>query len=152
MTLTPSSGFTGAVTLGCTSPVTYVTCTVTSPVTISGTTAGTATITINVAATYGELKAPPVGPERSGASAGALAVLLPFGALLLVPLVRRRKSLRLLAMLAMAAGMTLAFSGCGGGSASVAPSLPPAGAQTVTVTATANSATITTTLTVNISN
>ena len=151
LTVAPGGGFTGGVTLTCLSPVAYVTCTVTSPVTISGTTSGTATVSISVAATYGMLSA----PRRDGTT---FALLLPFGALLLVPVVRRRKTLlkhkglQLLALLVMAAGMSLAVTGCGGGSASVAPSLPPAGSQSVTITATANGAATTTVLTVSVTN
>ena len=156
LTLAPSAGFTGAVTLTCTSPVAYVTCTVTSPVTISGTTSGTATVTINVPATFGTLRIPQIGPER-GPGVVALASLLPFGALLLVPLIGRRRKLllhrgiRLLALFLVAAGMSLAVTGCAGGG-SIAPHLPPAGSQTVTITAVANSTTVTTPLTVVVTN
>jgi hypothetical protein len=156
LTMAPSAGFTGAVTLSCASPVTYVTCTVTSLVTISGTTAGTATVTINVAATYGTLRIPQIGPDR-GPGVVALATMLPFGALLLLPLVGRRRKLlanrsfRILALLLMAAGMSLAVTGCAGGG-SITPHLPPAGTQTVTITAVANSTTVTTPLTVIVTN
>jgi hypothetical protein len=109
-----------------------------------------------VAATYGHLSAPQVGPEH-GPAEGVLATLLPFGTLLL--LVRRRKALlnhkgfRALALLVMAGGLSLVFSGCGGSSNfNSSPSLPPAGAQTVTITATANGVATTTTLTVNVTN
>jgi hypothetical protein len=153
LTLSPNAGFMGSVALACSSPVTYVICTVTTPLTISGTAPATATISIMVSATYGQLIAPPIGNDR-GPGAAALASLLPFGALLLLPIVVRRKKLlshkgfRLLALLLMAAGASLAVTGCGGGS----PKLPPSGAQTVTITATGANTNVTTTLTVNVTN
>ena len=99
---------------------------------------------------------PQVGPSsRSGLI--AFASLLPFGALLLLPVIGRRRRIRSrggfrgLTLLLMAAGLALAVTGCAG-SGSITPSLPPAGAQAVTISATANSATVTTTLTVNVTN
>ena len=152
LTVMPGGGFTGTVALGCSSPVAYVTCTVTSPVTISGTTVGTAIVSINVAATYGSLRIPEIGPER-GPSVAVLASVLPFGALLLLPLVwrRRRVGLRLIAVLVAAAGMSLVVTGCAG-SGGITPHLPPAGSQTVTITATANGAVVSTGLTVVVTN
>ena len=156
LTVTPAGGFTGAVTLSCNSPVAYVTCTITNPVTITGTSPVTASVTVSVPATYGSLLVPQLGPER-GPGMATYAALLPFGALLLLPFVRNRRALlnhkgmRLLALLLVALGTTLAMTGCGS-SGSVSPHLPPPGAQTVTITAVAGGVTQTTTLTVNVTN
>ena len=156
LTISPANGFTGSVALVCSSPVAYITCSVTTPVSITGANPGTPQVTVTVAGTYGELRMPQIGPER-GSTAVALAALLPFGALILLPLVRCRKRLlqqkgfRIVALLLMAAGVSLTVTGCGG-SSTKAPSLPPAGSQTITITATANSATVTTSLTVNVTN
>jgi hypothetical protein len=155
LTVSPAAGFAGSVTLACSSPVSYIGCTIASPVTITGTTPATATVTINVASTYGELRKPQAGPER-GVSAAALASLAPFGALILLPLIGWRRKLlshkgfRILGLLLLAAGMSLAVTGCAG-NGSIVPPVPP-GAQTVTITATANSTNVTTVLTVDITN
>jgi hypothetical protein len=152
--VTPALGYTGAVTLACMSPVTYVTCTVTTPVTITGTTPATATVSINVAATA-SLHYPQIGP-RSNHDETVFARFLPLAALLLLPLLRRRKllgrrALSLFALLLVALTTTFATTGCGSSSPS-AQALPPAGPQTITITATASGTPVTTTLTVNITN
>jgi hypothetical protein len=149
LTVAPQGGFTGTVTLTCSSPVSYVTCTVSgSPMTISGTTAGTSTVTIGVAATA-EMKLPQIGPRRDTTF---YALLLPLGGLLMLPLMKRRKLMRLLMIVLMVVGTSAVFTGCGGGNTSTGVNLPPPGPQTITITASANGVQILTTLTVNVTN
>ena len=139
ITITPGAGFTGVVTLTCASPVAYVTCSMSpASVTISGTTAATSVATVSVAATLG------------GHGGVLTAMLVPFGTLLLLPVVRRRLG-RLVVLVLVVGGMTAAMSGCGGGKA--AANLPPAGLQTMTVTGTTTAGvTQTTTFVVNVTN
>jgi len=154
LTITPAAGFTGSVTLSCTSPQPYLTCTITTPESITGTTPVTDTVNVSVAATA-SLAAPHIGPERSMTF---YAMLLPLGALLMLPLVHRRraqKMMRLMVLLLLAVGTSVVFTGCGsgsGGGSGGGSSLPPAGPQSVTISATAGGTTVTTTLTVNITN
>ena len=139
ITVTPTAGFTGVVTLTCASPATYVTCTMNpTSVTISGTTAATSVATVTVAATLG------------GHSGVLTAMLAPFAALLLLPVVRKRIGVRLVVLaLVMGCGF-LSLTGCGGGGAAAA-NLPPVGLQTMTVTGTTSGgASQTTTFVVNV--
>ena len=135
LTLTPGGGFTGAVAVACASPVTYITCSVSSPsVTISGTTAATVTGTINVAAKKSMLELHPEG--------FALALLTPLG--MMLALRRRRSALQRIALVfvlgACGLAASAALSGCAGGSSSSGSgsnSNSPSGTQIVTFTATA---------------
>jgi hypothetical protein len=149
LTVTPATGFTGNVTLTCASPVAYLTCTVTTPIAITGTAAVTGTVTINIAATASMAK-PQIGPDRG---VTFYALLVPFGALLMLPFVFKKRAVRLMVVLLLAVGSSAVFIGCGSGSGSGgASNLPPAGAQSVVISAIANGTTVTTTLTVNITN
>ena len=153
LTITPAAGFTGSVTLGCTSSQPYITCTITTPESITGTTPVTDTVSVSVAATA-SLAVPHIGPDRSMTF---YAMLLPLGALLMLPLVRRRRAqklMRLMVLMLLAVGTSVVFTGCGSGSSggSGSSNLPPAGPQTVTISATAGGTTVTTMLTVNITN
>lgn len=134
------SGFAGTLTASCTSPVSYVTCTPASgTVVLSGTTAGSSSVTITVAATTGMLR------EARGLE---LASLL--GVLGLVGL-RRRKVARVLALL-VALGV-FGLSGCGGGTSSGSGGSggnKPTGSQTVTYTVVSGSVSVSTPITVNI--
>jgi len=156
LTISPAPGYTGLVALTCSSPVAYVTCTVASLVSISGTAAVTAAVTINVSATA-SLQSPQSGPEKTSgiAYAGFLPLTAPLP-LLLLPLLRRRKLLtyRGLSLFALflVTVATFAMSGCGGSSTSSGTSLPPAGSQAITLTAAANGTAVSTTLTVNLTN
>jgi hypothetical protein len=146
VTVTPVGSFTGLVALNCSSPVSYVECPAITSVMLSGTSPASATITMSVASTYGRLA--PGGRESDGS---VYALLLPFGALLLLPLRRQAFVVRVVPLLVL--GVVFGMTACGGGgSSSSGGSLPPAGAQSVTITGTANSVPVTATLTVNVTN
>ena len=115
LTITPYNGFTGAVAIACSSPVAYVTCSVTTPPSITGTSAVSATATINLAATYGHLILPPAASPRRNRTDCAIA--LPFAALLLIPLAwyNRRATLRLLPVILLLATIS-GLTSCGGSS------------------------------------
>ena len=147
LTVTPANGYSGAVALTCSSPVSYVTCSVApTSVTLSGTAAMTAVGTINVAATTASL-------ERSH-SGIALAILTPFGLLGLALVSRKRKILlrRAGLVLVLTVGFVAAafgVTGCGSGTSSSGDTVPP-GTQIVTFTATAAGVSQSATVTVNI--
>ncbi len=162
ITVTPSGGFTGSVTLtaalasspsGATDLPTFSFGT-TSPVSISGTTAGTGTLTVlTTAATSGALVRPKLRGSPWYATGGAaLACLLLFG------ISGRRRGVRtmlgMLSLLALLGSGVLSCGGGNGGGGGGGGSGNPgttAGGYTVTVTGTAGSITKTTVvnLTVN---
>ncbi len=141
ITVTPGGGFTGAVNLSCavttslTSPTDPPTCTVTSPVTISGTAAATSTLTVTTtAASTGALELP-LRKFFVAGGGGVLALVLFFG----VP--ARRRAWRALFSLVAIAVIAGGAVGCGGGGSSggggggnTNPGTT-SGAYTVTVTA-----------------
>ncbi len=157
ITVTPSGNFTGSVALTCavtttpSSPTKPVTCGVSSPVSITGTAAGTATLTINSSSSA--LYDIPL-EKYFGVGGGALAMLFFLG----IP--RRRRSWRgLFALLLLAGAMTLGASGCSSGSSSSGGSTvtPPStgsstgttlGTYVVTVTGTSGSTTASTAVTI----
>jgi hypothetical protein len=151
LTLTPTNGFTGVVNLACavtSSPTgaSYTpTCSVTSPITITGTTAGTGTLTINTTA-QAQLARPFGWLNATGSAALAVAF-----AWLLLP--KRRRRLAAL-MLLCAACLTLGtLSGCGSNSSSGGTTHTPTGGTTLgtyTVTVTATSGTIVATTAVTV--
>ena len=160
ITVTPTGGFTGSVALtaviatspsGAQYPPT-LSFGATSPVSITGTNAGTATLTISTTA---PTSAALVYPKRPGvpwyAAGGAtLACLLLFG----IPARRRswRTMLGMLFLLVAFGGGVLACGGGGSGGGGGGSGNPgtTAGAYTVTVTGTSGSLTQTTTLTVTV--
>ena len=86
----------------------------------------------------------------------AYATLLPLGALLLLPVLRRRrallqlKSVRLLTLALFALAGTAFMSGCGSANTFNTNHNVPTGPNNVIITVTANGVTTTTTLVVNI--
>ncbi len=144
ITVTPSGGFTGAVTLTCavspTNETATPTCTVTSPVNLTGTAAGTATLTVNTTAASAALEMPKLRLLPIGGGAAMAAMLF-----LVLPAKRRRMRTLLGALVLM---VGIGFSaGCGGGSKTT--TTPPAGTGgttlgTYTVTVSATGAGITT--------
>ena len=160
ITVTPSGGFTGSVALaaalstgpvGASDPPTFSFGN-SSPVIISGTTAGTGTLTVlTTAAISGALVRPKLLGDSWYAAGGAtLACLLLFG----IP-GRRRRMRRMLGMLLLLAALTSGVASCGGGSKSSGGGSgnpgTTTGSYTITVTGTAGSITKTTVvnLTVN---
>ena len=151
ISVTPLGGFTGSVALtaaiasspnGAQYPPT-LSFGATSPVSITGTSAGTATLTISTTA---PTSAALVYPKRPGvpwyATGGAtLACLLLFG----IPTRRRswRTMLGLLALLAFLAGGVLSCGGGGGGGGGGGNPGTTAGAYTITVTGTSGTTTAT---------
>jgi hypothetical protein len=168
ITVTPANAFTGTVALTCSVTsgpsgaltADNPTCSAASA-SITGTSAATATLTINTTAQTAKLELPAFKPNGKGIFTAGGGVVL--GALLLfgVPFTRRRreqiKSLRALRMLSLAFLFALAAGaviGCGSGS-SGSGTPPPSGgttpgAYTLTVTGTTGSTTANTTITVTV--
>ena len=123
--VTPAGGFSGTVTMTCSSPVSYVTCAIApTTVTVSGGVAGPATAIITVSPSVSSLADSPLVPKNLM----WLAMVLPLG---MIGFAKRKratgKGVLLIAMLALAAGATSCSSG--------SPlKLPPAGTQVVTIT------------------
>jgi hypothetical protein len=139
VTVTPGGGFSGSVSLACSVSSTVSeapTCSVTSPGTLSGTTAGTGTLTVNTTAASAALELPRMRMLPIGGGIAAAALLF-----FLVPIKRRRISTLLGALVLIA---VVGFSaGCGSGG-TAPPSNPgtPAGTYSVTVSGTATGVTI----------
>ncbi len=135
LTLTPLSGFNGPIQASCKASVTFITCTVAPPATLSATIS--TPVQIKVAATSAAL----AFPASRGVVTAALALLLPI-------LIRRKPRLPLALALATF-GATLWIAGCAeGGDFN---SIPP-GAQTVDITVTAANTPVSTMLTVTVVN
>lgn len=151
VTAAPAPGFNGAISFACSSPVAYITCSLTpASQTISGTTAVQSTLTLNVATTLSRLE-PPMRFGDAGKT--ACAILLPFSALGLLGFVRQRKKLRkisLLSGLCLSVGFIAGVTGCGGSTPAPSKSTAPSGTQMVTITAKTAAATQTIQVTVNI--
>lgn len=136
ITVTPGGGFTGSVNLTCavttstSNPNDPPTCTVASPVTISGTTAATAALAVFTTATTTSSTTMPLEKFFLGGGA-ALALVFCFG----VPAPRRawRGLLALMAMVLVAGAMGCGGGGGGGGGTHTIPGTTP-GTYTVTVT------------------
>lgn len=129
LSVVPAAGATGTVSFTCASPVSYIACSI-SPASqaISGTSAVSATLTIQVAATLAQLDRPFSPAARPGVW---LAILLPFG---IFGVVRRRRALGLLSLCATLFLLSTSLSGCAG--TPLASNVTPNGTQVVTVTAT----------------
>ncbi|HWG20261.1 MAG TPA: Ig-like domain repeat protein [Terracidiphilus sp.] len=157
--VTPSGGFTGAVTL--TASITAgpfgardaptLSFGTTSPVNISGTNAGSATMTVSTTGTAtsgcgASLESTPRAPWLAGGGA-ALAVVLLFG----IP-ARRRRWRRMLGVMALRMALAGGITACGGGGSTPCTPTSVAGTTTGTYTATvtATAGTITKTMTVTI--
>jgi hypothetical protein len=151
VTAAPAPGFNGAISFACSSPVAYITCSLTpASQTISGTTAVQSTLTLNVATTVSRLE-PPMRFGDAGKT--VYAILLPFSALGLLGFVRQRKKLRkisLLSGLCLSVGFIAGVTGCGGSTPAPSKSTAPSGTQMVTITAKTAAATQTIQVTVNI--
>jgi hypothetical protein len=153
ITVTPSGGFTGSVALtaavtsgpnGAQNPGNLISFSFgsTSPVSITGAAAGTATLTITTKAmgTCAQTYQTPHGFFWYIGGCAALGCLLLFG----IPARRRRWGLAL-AMLALLAALVGGFLACGGGVVLDCPGTPgtPKGTYTITVTGTSGAITAT---------
>ena len=135
-TLTTLSGFQGAVATRCTTPQTYITCTIDAPSTVSGT--ATAKVHLAVSSKTATLSFPPGGTAVRTTTL-TLALLLP------VCFVRRRRLPALLTLL-FAAALAISVTGCTeGGDFNV-----PNGTFVIQLTATAANTPTTATLTVKV--
>ncbi|MDI3253849.1 MAG: protease pro-enzyme activation domain-containing protein [Bacillota bacterium] len=152
ITITPANGFTGNVALSCslTSSPSGATdlpsCSINSPVVISSSAAGTATLTVTTTAATSSLSYP---LDRFFRSAGATA--LAFVVLLVVP--ARRRSWKNLLGLVLFAVVLSSVLGCGGssnGGGGGGGGNPGTTAGTYTFTVTGTSGSITASTTVNV--
>jgi hypothetical protein len=160
ITVTPSGGFTGSVALtaavtsgpnGAQNPGNLISFSFgsTSPVSITGAAAGTATLTITTKATgsCAQTYQTPQGFFWYTGGGAALGCLLLFG----IPARRRRWRLAL-AMLVLLAALMGGFLACGGSGIVDCPTTPgtPTGTYTITVTGTSGSTTATGTVTLTV--
>jgi sugar lactone lactonase YvrE len=133
ISINPILGFKGTVTLGCTTqnPV-YVNCTMLPPsITISGTSASTAILSVSTPANL------PLGTKTSAlrtATGRTVLAFLPFGMLAFCFRRRKRLSQVLLALMVLV-GMSAGMSGCSASNQTAYFTPIPAGQQFVTVTA-----------------
>ena len=150
-TITPANGFNAQVTLTCSSPVAYITCTpTTQTVPVNGPVAQP--LTIAVAATVAATGTPPLPLPPAAWLAGLFPLSLlgfrRYGKRWQRGLWQRGSLGALLLALSLAA-----ISGCGSTSTTPSgPKLPPIGTQTLTITATGGGTTQTATVAVNVVN
>jgi hypothetical protein len=155
ITVTPSGGFTGSVALTAaitSSPAGAVNAPTlsfgaTTPVSITGTTAGTATLTVATTATTTTALAKPAPSPWLPAGGAVLACLL-----LLISPSQRRRWRTMLGMVIFLAALTSGFLACGGGSSGGGggTTTPGTTAGTYTITVTATSGTLTATTPVSL--
>ncbi|MDP9052337.1 MAG: glycosyl hydrolase family 28 protein [Acidobacteriota bacterium] len=130
VTATPAPGFAGSVSFACSSPVAYVTCSMTPPTqTVSNGTAVQSTAMLSVASTIAALS--PASFRGSKSRLPPSLALIPLAGLFLIGS-RRRFPRGFVLLLVLTAGI-LGVSGC---STSVPVKMSPSGSQTVTITAT----------------
>jgi subtilase family serine protease len=156
ITVTPSGGFTGTVSLSCAITPTAAndpaTCSFSSQSVVISGAAQTSTLTIGTAAAVADLIYPKVGKGNGwlGAGSGALLALLVFFG---IP--ARRRSWRAMLGILIAMAALGVMSSCGGGSSGggggTTPSNPGTTAGTYTVTVTGTSGSITQTQPVTLS-
>lgn len=157
ITVTPTGGFSGVVTITASAPATLTnSCYTATNATVTGTTAATATLTLFTQ----QASCTTTGSRKSLIQARAAggrppltflyAGLLPL--LCLTGIRRRRSGWNSIALVVCAAGTLLWLSGCGGGGSSSSSNVTPKGTYTITVTGTnsSNSLTNTTTLSLTV--
>jgi predicted small lipoprotein YifL len=147
VTVTAANGYAGTVTLTCTlaseasqGDIDPPSCSVGGGGTVtlsSGTTSGTAQVTVNSTASTGELVYPKLGGGKGwlGAGGGAVLALLMF---LGVP--ARRRSWRTMVGMLVLMVMLGSLAGCGGGGGTTTPTGTTPDTYTFTVTATGSPA------------
>jgi polygalacturonase len=146
LAITPVGGMTGTPTVTCSSPVAYVTCNVTKPSQMSGSTPSTATVYIAVAANAASAIATSRIANRI-ASRVAIAAVFPLGAFLLLPLANHRR--RWMFFLLAFASIALCVTGCSNPTGTAAGAAPIS-TQTVTITTTVSGNVVTTPISVTI--
>jgi polygalacturonase len=130
VTATPAPGFAGSVNFACSSPVAYVTCSMTPLTqTVSNASAVQSTATLSVSSTIAALSPASFPGSKSGLPSSL--ALIPLAGLFLIGS-RRRIPRGFVLLLALTAGI-LGLSSC---SRSVPVNMSPSGSQTVTITAT----------------
>jgi uncharacterized protein (TIGR03118 family) len=152
VSVVPTNGFSGNVTLSCSGPV-GVSCTfASSPLTVSATSPSTTNVTINTTASHATSRRPVL---PNGGTGIAVAVLLPLGSLLAFSRRRfgGRTSLQILGVCILSLTTAVFVLGCSSStptsppSSSTPPPTPtPTGMQQVTITATSGSIMQTTTV------
>jgi hypothetical protein len=130
ITVTPQ-GYSGAVNFSCGTLPSYITCTISpsNSINVSGTTASTVQVNVQIAATVSKL-----GEGKSV----LFAMALPLGLLGFLPMFggKRKRRLRYLAVLMLVCGVSGVMLGCNSTSSNTGPKLPPAGMQTITLSST----------------
>jgi aryl-phospho-beta-D-glucosidase BglC (GH1 family) len=155
ITVTPAGGFTGSVRLtaaltsspaNAMDPPTFSFGT-TSPVSITGASAGTATLTIYTTAALSGSLVRPVRPRAPWYATGGVTL----ACILFVCIPARQRGWRtILGMVVLLAALTGCVVACGGGGGGTGNLGTTAGAYTITVTATSSAATATGTVTLNV--
>ena len=146
VSVAPILGSTATVTLTCTAPETYITCTLSpTSLTMAGTTIQTSTVSVSTPATLATNSTESIAkPVRDIAFA-----LLPVGLLTLIPTYRRRRKLSQIVLTLVAFGLLITSSGCGGNLVKFFTPVP-AGPSSVVVTGTSGSTSRSFTIPINI--
>ncbi len=156
LTLTPTGGYSGTVTLSCAGQPLYTSCVFTQSgatnnvVTLSGSTAVNVTLTIDTNVAAMRAMPSPFGPQSPSSPLSpilpALAFWWPGSMAGLAAFGRRRglsktqqRMLQLCLLVLMTGALAAGISGCGGYNSSNAAYVTPAGTSTMTVTATPTS-------------
>jgi uncharacterized protein (TIGR03118 family) len=152
ISIAPSNGFSGTVSLACTGLPLDATCSF-SPASLTVTSAASVTSTVTISATGSTGSTGGSGytakserSPRQGSLGIAMSSLLPLGSLILLGgLKKRSKLLALIPMLLLGIVVSIGASGCGGSSSQAStssapsPTPTPVGTSQVTITATSGS-------------
>ena len=136
LSLAPSNGFTGLVSLACSGLPAGATC-IFSPASVNVTGAATASTTLTISTGVIGYMAQRTTPRTQSGVRIAAAAITPLAALVLFCAVRRRdKFLMLLPIAIVAIFVATGMAGCGGNNSSSPPNRTPSGTSQVTITAT----------------
>jgi uncharacterized protein (TIGR03118 family) len=142
ISVAPTTGFTGTVTLACTGLPLSASCVFANPqLTVSATAPAITTLTLQTSsgtAARGYVAAASAGPSSRGLLVVASAMLLPFGSLLAFRRRRQFASMRILGVVVILFASAILIVGCGS-----TPATPATPVGTTNVTVTATSANIT---------
>lgn len=145
--IAPILGSTATVTLTCTVPASYITCTLSpASLTLTGKTTLTSTISVSTAATL------PIGTNTSSNAVSNRIVyaMLPLGLLALFSFRSKRRRFSQVLMALVAFGWLISASGCGGGNLVQFFTPVPAGPTSVVVTGTSGATSRSFTVPINI--